>query len=61
MGRGRHRWRMGRGRHVRKGAQMVGTSSCKEGMAPGIAVHFCLGGGWEWWMAPSVGGAPPMV
>jgi hypothetical protein len=33
---------------------MVGTSSCKEGMALGIAVHFPLDGGWEWWTAPSV-------
>jgi hypothetical protein len=34
---------------------MVGTSPCKEGMALGIAVHFRLGGGWEWWTTPSVG------
>jgi hypothetical protein len=33
---------------------MVGTSPCKEGMALGTAVHFRLGGGWEWWMTPSV-------
>jgi hypothetical protein len=34
---------------------MVGTSPCKERMAHGIAVHFRLGRGWEWWTTPSVG------
>jgi hypothetical protein len=34
---------------------MVGTLPCKEGMALGIAVHFPLDGGWEWWTTPSVG------